>query len=140
MTKPWKEDNLHNALRVHRQSNATVSIFCSSAYILTCFISCSCILSHYIYELYRRRMNNNSNLWHFLYFQIKKFETMESDEERIKAGKDIYDQFIMKELLSQSHVSNLSGLKVTNMALFLGLANHLHNAWALYDILKLLMH
>ena len=28
------------------------------------------------------------------------------DEERIKAGRDVYDQFIMKELLSQSHVSN----------------------------------
>ena len=40
-----------------------------------------------------------------LYFQIKKFEKLESDEDRIKAGKDIYDQFIMKELLSQSHVS-----------------------------------
>ena len=40
-------------------------------------------------------------------FQIKKFEKLESDEERIKAGKEIYDQFIMKELLSQSHVSTL---------------------------------
>ena len=38
-------------------------------------------------------------------FQIQKFEKLESDEERIKLGKDIYDQFIMKELLSQSHVS-----------------------------------
>ena len=38
-------------------------------------------------------------------FQIRKFEKLESDEERIKSGKDIYDQFIMKELLSQSHVS-----------------------------------
>ena len=40
-----------------------------------------------------------------LFFQIKVFEKLETDEERIKAGKDIYDQFIMKELLSQSHVS-----------------------------------
>lgn len=40
--------------------------------------------------------------------QIKKFENLETDEERIKAGKDVYDQFIMKELLSQSHVRNLS--------------------------------
>ncbi len=40
-----------------------------------------------------------------IYFQITKFEKLESDEERIKTGKDIYDQFIMKELLSQSHVS-----------------------------------
>lgn len=37
--------------------------------------------------------------------QIKKFEKLETDEERIKLGKEIYDQFIMKELLSQSHVS-----------------------------------
>ena len=36
--------------------------------------------------------------------QIKKFENLETDEERIKAAKDVYDQFIMKELLSQSHV------------------------------------
>lgn len=40
-----------------------------------------------------------------IYFQIKKFEKLETDEERIKLGKDVYDQFIMKELLSQSHVS-----------------------------------
>ncbi|XP_021370449.1 beta-adrenergic receptor kinase 2-like isoform X1 [Mizuhopecten yessoensis] len=37
------------------------------------------------------------------YEEIKRFEKLESDEERIKLGKDIYDQFIMKELLSQSH-------------------------------------
>ena len=42
----------------------------------------------------------------FIFFlQITKFEKLETDEERIKTGKDIYDQFIMKELLSQSHVS-----------------------------------
>ncbi|KAJ8312859.1 hypothetical protein KUTeg_010232 [Tegillarca granosa] len=34
---------------------------------------------------------------------IKRFEKIETDEERIKLGKEIYDQFIMKELLSQSH-------------------------------------
>lgn len=45
----------------------------------------------------------------FLYFQIKRFEKIETDEERIKLGKEIYDQFIMKELLSQSHVSKMSG-------------------------------
>ena len=45
--------------------------------------------------------------------QIKKFENLETDEERIKAGKDVYDQFIMKELLSQSHVCNLSFVLVT---------------------------
>lgn len=36
--------------------------------------------------------------------QILKFEKLENDEDRIKSGRDIYDQFIMKELLSQSHV------------------------------------
>lgn len=37
-------------------------------------------------------------------FQIRKFEELETDEERIKEGKNIYDTFIMKELLAQSHV------------------------------------
>jgi len=37
------------------------------------------------------------------YEEIKRFEKLETDDERIKTGKDIYDQFIMKELLSQSH-------------------------------------
>lgn len=36
--------------------------------------------------------------------QIKKFEKLESDDERIKTGRAIYDQYIMRELLSQSHV------------------------------------
>jgi len=39
------------------------------------------------------------------WLQIKKFENLETDEERITAGRDVYDQFIMKELLAQSHVS-----------------------------------
>ncbi|XP_041350174.1 beta-adrenergic receptor kinase 2-like [Gigantopelta aegis] len=37
------------------------------------------------------------------YEESKRFEKLETDEERIKLGKEIYDQFIMKELLSQSH-------------------------------------
>ena len=40
-----------------------------------------------------------------MWLQIRKFENLETDEERIKAGRDVYDQFIMKELLAQSHVS-----------------------------------
>jgi hypothetical protein len=32
---------------------------------------------------------------------------LDTDEERIKFGREVYDQFIMKELLSQSHVSSL---------------------------------
>jgi len=38
--------------------------------------------------------------------QIRKFENLETDEERIKSGREVYDQFIMKELLAQSHVSH----------------------------------
>ncbi|BFZ18871.1 hypothetical protein BsWGS_21911 [Bradybaena similaris] len=37
------------------------------------------------------------------YEEIKRFEKLETDEERIKEGRQIYDTFIMKELLSQSH-------------------------------------
>lgn len=37
--------------------------------------------------------------------KIKRFEKLETDEERWKVAKDIYDHFIMKELLSSSHVS-----------------------------------
>ena len=50
-------------------------------------------------------IQTNHLLFLFLSFQITKFEKLETDDERIKTGKDIYDQFIMKELLSQSHVS-----------------------------------
>ncbi|KAH9525665.1 Beta-adrenergic receptor kinase 2 [Bulinus truncatus] len=34
---------------------------------------------------------------------IRRFQKLETDEERIKEGRQIYDTFIMKELLSQSH-------------------------------------
>ncbi|VEL29497.1 unnamed protein product [Protopolystoma xenopodis] len=34
---------------------------------------------------------------------IKKFEKLETDEERCRLGREIYDQFIMKELLSHTH-------------------------------------
>jgi len=37
--------------------------------------------------------------------QILKFAHLESDEERIKVGKEVYDMYIMRELLSQTHVS-----------------------------------
>jgi hypothetical protein len=40
--------------------------------------------------------------------QIKRFEKLETDEERWRIGKEIYDQFIMKELLSNSHVSDVA--------------------------------
>jgi beta-adrenergic-receptor kinase len=41
------------------------------------------------------------------YEEIKRFEKLETDEERWRVGKEIYDQFIMKELLSNSHVNLL---------------------------------
>ncbi|CAH8474983.1 Beta-adrenergic receptor kinase 2 [Schistosoma haematobium] len=37
------------------------------------------------------------------YENIKKFEKLDTDEERIKFGREIYDQHIMKELLSHNH-------------------------------------
>lgn len=42
----------------------------------------------------------------FVGWQILKFAQLESDEERIKVGKEIYDMYIMRELLSLSHVSH----------------------------------
>jgi len=43
-------------------------------------------------------------------FQILKFAHLESDEDRIKVAKEIYDMYIMRELLSQTHVSFISVL------------------------------
>lgn len=40
--------------------------------------------------------------------QIKRFEKLETVDERRKAAKEIYDNFIMKELLSHTHVSQVS--------------------------------
>lgn len=40
-------------------------------------------------------------------FQIKQYEKLECVEERRKLAREIYDNFIMKELLSHSHVSLL---------------------------------
>lgn len=37
--------------------------------------------------------------------QIKAYEKLECPEERRKLAKEIYDNFIMKELLAHSHVS-----------------------------------
>lgn len=38
-------------------------------------------------------------------FQIKTFEKTECHDERRKLAKEIYDNFIMKEMLSHTHVS-----------------------------------
>jgi len=43
-----------------------------------------------------------------------KFAQLESDEERIKVGKEIYDMYIMRELLSLSHVSTIDVISNNN--------------------------
>lgn len=57
------------------------------------------------------------------YEEIKKFEKLETDEERIKLGKEIYDQFIMKELLSQSHTYTKEAVDSVKEALTLAQRN-----------------
>lgn len=37
-------------------------------------------------------------------FQIKDYEKLDSEEERLSRSRQIYDVYIMKELLSCSHV------------------------------------
>lgn len=48
-------------------------------------------------------------------FQIKAYEKLECVEERRKLAREIYDNFIMKELLSHSHVSTIFCLTLTAM-------------------------
>lgn len=40
------------------------------------------------------------------FLQIKNYEKTECHEERRKLAREIYDNFIMKEMLSHTHVSN----------------------------------
>lgn len=42
-------------------------------------------------------------------FQIKDYEKLDSEEERLSRSRQIYDGYIMKELLSCSHVRPPSG-------------------------------
>ncbi|XP_060605266.1 beta-adrenergic receptor kinase 2-like isoform X2 [Ruditapes philippinarum] len=51
------------------------------------------------------------------YDEIKKFENLETDEERITKGKEIYDQYIMKELLSQAHTYSKEAVEHVQEAL-----------------------
>lgn len=53
------------------------------------------------------------------YDEIKKFEKLETDDERITAGRKIYDQYIMKELLSQAHNYSPEALEHVQEALTL---------------------
>lgn len=45
------------------------------------------------------------------YEEIKRYEKLETDVERWKVAKNIYDQFIMKELLSSSHTYTKKSLE-----------------------------
>lgn len=40
----------------------------------------------------------------WVWFQIKDYEKLDSEEERLSRSRQIYDGYIMKELLSCSHV------------------------------------
>lgn len=46
----------------------------------------------------------NPNIYLSL-FQIKQYEKLECPDERRKLAREIYDNFIMKELLAHAHVS-----------------------------------
>lgn len=41
------------------------------------------------------------------FHQIKKYEKLETEEERVVRSREIFDSYIMKELLACSHVSVL---------------------------------
>lgn len=41
------------------------------------------------------------------FHQIKKYEKLETEEERVVRSREIFDSYIMKELLACSHVSIL---------------------------------
>lgn len=64
-----------------------------------------------------------------IFLQIKNYEKTECPEERKKLAREIYDNFIMKEMLSHTHVSSksfsvftfLSFYVVFVLLLFLGL-------------------
>ncbi|KAL3317098.1 Beta-adrenergic receptor kinase 2 [Cichlidogyrus casuarinus] len=63
-------------------------------------------LGYLIFKSYCCSLGDDAIEAQFLFFEdICKFEKLETDEERIKLGRTIYDQFIMKELLSHTHVS-----------------------------------
>nr|AAR19398.1 rhodopsin kinase [Loligo forbesii] len=58
------------------------------------------------FVLFKDYCNNGSDvpiLEINFYEEIKKFQAMDKDEDRIKQARDIYDQFIMRELLAQCH-------------------------------------
>lgn len=49
-------------------------------------------------------MKSNSFVFFLFYLQIKRYEKLETIEDRRKLAREIYDNFIMKELLSHTHV------------------------------------
>jgi hypothetical protein len=55
---------------------------------------------------------NTSDVSNMDLLQIKQFEKLECVEDRRKQAREIYDNFIMKELLSHSHVSSFVPVKM----------------------------
>lgn len=43
--------------------------------------------------------------WVGLVVQIKKYEKLETEEERLARSREVFDTYIMRELLACSHVS-----------------------------------
>lgn len=70
---------------------------------------------HLLRSVYVRR-DYTSVLWRLLHYvnllQIKAYEKLETVEERMKQARDIYDNFIMKELLAHTHVSIALSLSI----------------------------
>jgi hypothetical protein len=67
-----------------------------------------------------QKLFENENLCVRTTFKIQRFEKLETDEERWKTAKEVYDQFIMRELLASSHVNTVSvsnslSVKIRNM-------------------------
>lgn len=49
-------------------------------------------------------------IYRYSFYQIKKYEKLETEEERVVRSREIFDSYIMKELLACSHVRVLWGV------------------------------
>lgn len=79
------------------------------------------MLDHINFDQYDAEANF---LTEFFFPQIKAYEKIENKEERRKVAREIYDNFIMKELLSNSHVSTKISNVITPSASSSPLAVH----------------
>lgn len=64
-------------------------------------------MKKYVYLSFYRRYYSfviHTIFSYTILLQIKQFEKQECPEERRKIAREIYDNFIMKELLSHAHV------------------------------------